>query len=143
MFTHRATYDGPIAALNAVRGLGKKVDYGVVPRAVFTEPALASVGISEQEAREAGHEVKIGVARFAGSGRAKAIGHREGLVKLIVDAESGVLLGGHILGPNADILIHQVVTAMYNNGTVEAIAKSIHIHPTLSEVVKKAAKAAR
>lgn len=143
MFTHRATYDGAIAALNAVRGLGKKVDYRVVPRAVFTEPALASVGMSEQEAREAGREIKIGVARFAGSGRAKAIGQREGLVKLIVDAESDVLLGGHILGAHADILIHQVVTAMYNNGTAEAIAKSIHIHPTLSEVVKKAAKAAR
>ncbi len=141
MFTHRATYDGPLAALNAVRGLRKKVDYRVVPRAVFTEPTLASVGMTEAEAREAGHEVKVGQSLFAHSGRAKAIGQTEGLVKLIADAKTGVLLGGHILGPHADILIHQVVTAMYKRGTAEAIAKSIHIHPTLSEAVKSAAKA--
>lgn len=143
MFTHRATYDGPTAALNAVRGLGKRVDYRVVPRAVFTEPTLASVGLTEQEARAAGHEVKTGQALFAHSGRAKAIGQTEGLVKLIADAESGALLGGHILGPHADILVHQVVTAMYNHGTAESIARSIHVHPTLSEVVKSAAKALR
>ena len=143
MFTHRATYDGPAAALNAVRGLGKSVDYRVVPRAIFTEPTLASVGVTEQEARAAGREVKTGKALFASSGRAKAIGQTEGLVKLIADAASGELLGGHIFGPHADILIHQVVTAMYNHGSAESIAKSIHIHPTLSEVVKNAAKQLR
>lgn len=143
MFTHRATYDGPLAALNAVKGLGKKVDYRVVPRAVFTEPALASVGLTEAQAREAGHEVKVGTGRFSGSGRAKAIGLTEGMVKIIVDAESGEILGGHILGPHADDLIHEIVVAMYHHGTVEALQKSIHIHPTLSEVVKSAAKAAR
>ncbi len=143
MFTHRATYDGPTAALNAVRDLGKSVDYRVVPRSVFTEPTLASVGITEREARTSGREVKIGKALFASSGRAKAIGQTEGLVKLIADTESGELLGGHILGPHADILIHQVVTAMYNHGSVVSIAKSIHIHPTLSEVVKNAAKQLR
>ena len=73
MFTHRATYDGPLAALNAVRGLKKKVDYRVVPRAVFSEPAVASVGLTEREAREAGHEVKVGKHLFAHTGRAKAM----------------------------------------------------------------------
>ncbi len=141
MFTHRATYDGPYAALNAVRGLGKRVDYRVVPRAVFTEPALASVGMTEEQARQAGYEVKVGKAFFAHSGRAKAIGQTEGLVKLLADARTGELLGGHILSPNADILIHEVVAAMYDHGTAEAIAKSIHIHPTLPEVVKSAARA--
>ncbi|HEX7974619.1 MAG TPA: hypothetical protein VF498_09445 [Anaerolineales bacterium] len=141
MFTHRATYDGPVAALNAVRGLGKPVDYRVVPRAVFTEPALASVGLTEAEARQAGHEVKVGKALFAHSGRAKALGQTGGLVKLVADAKTGVLLGGHILGPQADTLVHEVVAAMYHQGTAESIAKSIHIHPTLSEVVKNAAKA--
>lgn len=140
MFTHRATYDGPIAALNAVRGLDKEVDYRVVPRAVFTEPALASVGLTEEEARAAGYDVRVGKSFFAHSGRAKAIGQTEGLIKLVADARTGTLLGGHILGPHADILIHQVVTAMYNRGTAEALAKSIHIHPTLSEMVKDAAK---
>lgn len=141
MFTHRATYDGPMAALNAVRGLGKTVDYRVVPRAVFTEPALASVGMTEAEARAAGYEVKTGTARFAHSGRAKAIGETEGMVKLVADAKTGVLLGGHILGPHADILIHEVAVAMYNHGTAEALAKTIHVHPTLPEIVKSAAKA--
>ena len=141
MFTHRATYDGPLAALNAVRGLQKKVDYRVVPRAVFCEPALASVGLTEREAREAGHEVKVGKHLFAHTGRAKAIGQTEGFVKIVADAKTEEILGAQILGAHADILIHEVVAAMYKHGTAEPIAKSIHIHPTLSEAVKSAAKA--
>ncbi|HIP72088.1 MAG TPA: dihydrolipoamide dehydrogenase [Anaerolineae bacterium] len=143
MFTHRATYDGPIVALNAVKGAGRTIDYRVVPRAVFTQPALASVGLTEAEALAAGYEVKVGTALFAHSGRAKAIGETEGILKFIADAATGELLGGHILGPHADILIHQVVTAMYNKGTAESLYKSIHIHPTLSEMVKDAAKKLR
>lgn len=143
MFTHRATYDGPIVALNAVKEAGRTVDYRVVPRAVFTQPALASVGLTEAEAVAAGHEVKTGVAYFEHSGRAKAIGETEGMLKFVADADTGVLLGGHILGPHADDLIHQVVTAMYNRGTAESLYKSIHIHPTLSEMVKDAAKQLR
>ena len=143
MFTHRATYDGPIAALNVVKELEREVDYRVVPRAIFTEPALASVGLGEEEARRQEHDIKVGIAKFSGSGRAKAIGDTEGLVKIIVDVETQEILGGHILGPHADMLIHQIVSAMYEHGTPEPIAKSIHVHPTLSEVVKKAAKAAR
>lgn len=98
------------------------------------------MGLTEAEAIAAGHEVKIGTAYFRHSGRAKAIGETEGLLKFVADAETGELLGGHILGPHADILIHQVVTAMYNKGTAESIYNSIHIHPTLSEMVKEAAK---
>jgi dihydrolipoamide dehydrogenase len=143
MFTHRATYDGPIAALNAVKSLGREVDYRVVPRAVFTEPALASVGLTEAEARQAGYEVKTGTALFAHSGRAKAIGSTEGMVKLVADAKSGELLGGHILGPHADDLIHEVAVAMHNHGTFERLTKTIHVHPTLPEVIKNAAKGLR
>ena len=127
--------------MNAVRSLGKTVDYRIVPWAAFTDPALASGGVTEEQARLAGYEVKVGKALFAHSGRAKAIGQTEGLVKLVADAKTGELLGGHILGPHADILIHEVVAAMYDDGTAEAIAKSIHIHPTLPEVLKSAAKA--
>ena len=67
----------------------------------------------------------------------------EGLLKFVTDARTGELLGGHILGPHADDLIHQVVTAMYNNGTAESLYQTIHIHPTLSEMVKDAAKKLR
>jgi dihydrolipoamide dehydrogenase len=83
------------------------------------------------------------VAYFEHSGRAKAIGETEGMLKFVADAQSGELLGGHILGPHADDLIHQVVTAMYNNGTAESLYQPIHIHPTLSEMVKDAAKKLR
>jgi pyruvate/2-oxoglutarate dehydrogenase complex dihydrolipoamide dehydrogenase (E3) component len=143
MFTHKATYDGPITALNAVRGAGRIVDYRVVPRAIFTQPALASVGFTEQEAIEAGYKVKTGKAYFKHLGRAKAIGETEGLVKLVANAETGELLGGHILGPHADDLIHEIAVAMYNDGTAESLYRSIHIHPTLSEVIKDAAKRLR
>jgi dihydrolipoamide dehydrogenase len=143
MFTHRATYDGPITALNAVRGAGRTVDYRVVPRAIFTQPSLASVGLTEQEAVDTGYEVKTGKAYFKHLGRAKAIGETEGLVKLVADADTGQLLGGHILGPQADNLIHEVAVAMYKNGTAESLYRSIHIHPTLSEGVKDAAKRLR
>jgi pyruvate/2-oxoglutarate dehydrogenase complex dihydrolipoamide dehydrogenase (E3) component len=143
MFTHRATYDGPITALNAVRGAGRTVDYRVVPRAIFTQPSLASVGLTEQGAIDAGHEVKTGKAYFKHLGRAKAIGETEGLVKLVADADSGQLLGGHILGPHSDDLIHEVAVAMYKKGTAESLYRSIHIHPTLSEVIKDAAKRLR
>ncbi len=143
MFTHRATYDGPIAALNAIRGIGKKVDYRVMPRAVFTEPALASVGLTETEAIEAGFEVKSGTARFAHSGRAQALEQTDGIVKLVADADTGVLLGGHILGPHADDLIQEVAVAMHGNGTYERLTQTIHIHPTLAEVIKSAAKQLR
>ncbi|MFQ5401751.1 MAG: dihydrolipoyl dehydrogenase family protein [Anaerolineae bacterium] len=143
MFTHRATYDGPIAALNAVKDARRTVDYRVVPRAVFIQPALASVGLTEAAAVAAGHEVKTGVAYFAHSGRAKAIGETEGMIKLVANAATGELLGGHFLGPHADILIHEVVAAMFGRGTAVSLQKSIHIHPTLSELVKDAAKKLR
>jgi dihydrolipoamide dehydrogenase len=139
MFTHRATYDGPIAALNAVKGDGKNVDYRVLPRAVFSEPALASVGLTEEEAIRAGYEVKSGVAYFKNSGRAKAIAQTEGLAKIVVESKTNEILGGHILGPHADDLIHEVVVAMQGEGKLETLTKSIHIHPTLSEAIKDAA----
>jgi len=119
----------------------KQVDYRVVPRAVFCEPAIAAVGQTEREALEAGHDVRVGKFPFSGSGRAKAIGQTEGFVKIVADAKTNEILGAHIIGPHADILIHEIVAARYRHGTPESIVRSIHIHPTLSEVVKTAAKA--
>ena len=127
----------------AVIGAGKQVDYRVVPWAVFTEPAPASVGLTEKQAKNAGYEVKIGVEQFAGFGRALAIGETEGVLKIVVDAETNVILGGHILGPHADMLIHQVAIAMHDHGKLDRLTKTIHVHPTLRGVAKGAAKAAR
>ena len=142
MFTHVATYDGPIAALNAVKDAGKTVDYRVVPRAVFSDPTLASVGLSEDEARTRKHQVVIGRVPVAGA-RAKAIGDTRGMLKAVVDKASGEVLGFHILAPHGDDLLHEAVAAMHGHGSIERISKSIHVHPTLSEMVKSAARAAK
>ena len=142
MFTHVASYDGPIAALNAIKGLGREVDYRVVPRAIFSDPALAAVGLTEEEARERGYDVAVGTARADGA-RAKAMGDRRGLLKAVVNKPDGEILGFHILALHGDDLLHEAVAAMHGRGSIERISKSIHVHPTLSEMVKSAARAAK
>ena len=141
MFTHVATYDGPIAALNAVKGLHKIVDYRVVPRVIFTDPTLAAVGLTEIEAREKGYEISVGSVPTGGA-RAMAIGDLRGRLKAVVDRSSREILGFHVLAPHADDLLHEAVAAMHDRGGIERISKSIHAHPTLSEMVKMAARAA-
>ena len=142
MFTHVASYDGPIAALNAVKGLDRRVDYRVVPRVVFSDPALAAVGLTEDQAREQGFEVTVGSVP-AKSGRAMTNGDLRGRLKAVVDSSSREILGFHILASHGDDLLHEAVTAMHGGGKIERITKSIHAHPTLSEMVKAAAKAVR
>lgn len=142
MFTHVATYDGPLAALNAVKGVGRTVDYRVVPRAIFSDPTLAAVGLTEAEARAQGYDVAVGSAAADGA-RAKAIGDRRGRLKAVVDKATGEILGFHVLASHGDDLLHEAVAAMHDHGSIERISKSIHVHPTLSEMVKAAAKAAR
>lgn len=142
MFTHKATYEGPYAALNAVKNAGKTVDFRVVPRAIFTHPPIGAVGLTEKQARDAGYEVAVGTYRFEHSGRAQAMGETRGLIKVVAEAKSSKILGFHILGPHADDLIHETAVAMNTgDGTLNAITSTIHIHPTLSEAIKAAAKA--
>lgn len=142
MFTHVATYDGPMAALNAVKGTGRTVDYRVVPRAIFSDPTLAAVGLTETEARARGYDVAVGSVPADGA-RAKAIGDNRGRLKAVVDNAAGEILGFHILAPHGDDLLHEAVAAMHGHGPIERISKSIHVHPALSEMVKAAARAAR
>jgi pyruvate/2-oxoglutarate dehydrogenase complex dihydrolipoamide dehydrogenase (E3) component len=142
MFTHVATYDGPIAALNAIKAAGKTVDYRVVPRAVFSDPTLAAVGLTEEEARSRGHNIKVGSVPMGGA-RAMAIGDTRGMLKAVVDESNGEILGFHVLAPHGDDLLHEAVAAMHGHGGIERISKSIHVHPTLSEMVKSAARAAK
>ena len=142
MFTHVATYDGPLAALNAVKGQGRTVDYRVVPRAIFSSPTLAAVGLTAHEAQAQGYNVLVGEASAVG-GRSNAIGDTRGKLKAVVNQANGEILGFHVLAPHGDDLLHEAVTAMHGNGTIDRISKSIHIHPTLSELVKSAARAAR
>jgi pyruvate/2-oxoglutarate dehydrogenase complex dihydrolipoamide dehydrogenase (E3) component len=99
MFTHVATYDGPIAALNAVKGLGRTVDYRVVPRAIFSDPTLAAVGLTEAEAKEQSYNVAVGSVPVHGA-RAKAIGDNRGRLKAVVDNATGEILGFQVLAPS-------------------------------------------
>ena len=142
MFTHVATYDGPLAALNAVKDQGRTIDYRVVPRAIFSSPTLAAVGLTVQEAQAQGYDVLVGEASAVG-GRSHAIGDTRGKLKAVVNKANDEILGFHVLAPHGDDLLHEAVTAMHGNGTIDRISKSIHVHPTLSELVKSAARAAR
>ena len=137
-FAHKAFADGEAAADN-IAGQKTVADYKAIPRCVFTIPEIASVGLSEKEAQEAGYEVQVGRFPFIGNGKATILGHTEGLVKIVSDRGSGEILGVHICGPQATELIHEAALAMKMEVLVEDLANAIHGHPTLSEAIKEAA----
>lgn len=127
-----------IVAIENIFGHEAQMDYRVVPACVFSIPECASVGLKESEAREKGYNVKVSKFPFSANGRALAIGETEGLVKVVGDADSGKILGVHILGPHADDLIHEAALAMHANLTAKEVAAMIHAHPTLPEVMLEA-----
>jgi len=129
---HVATHQGLVAA-GAIAGHAEKMDYKAVPAATFTHPEVASVGLSEARAREAGHDVVIGKFPFAALGRAQTYGSTEGLIKVVADKKYGEILGVHIIGPSASDLIPEGVLALTLEATLEDIANTIHAHPTLGE----------
>jgi len=104
-----------------------------VPACTFTEPQIGSVGLTEAQAKAAGHEVKIGKFPFAGNSKATVLGSHDGFVKVVADAKFGEILGVHILGPGATDLIAEAVAVLELEGTVEEMMFTIHAHPTLSE----------
>jgi dihydrolipoamide dehydrogenase len=136
---HGASAEGIVAATNATGG-NARMDYRVVPACNFTSPEVASVGLSEKKAREAGYNVKIGRFSFVASGRAQAIGETEGMVKIVGDARTDEVLGIHIMGHEAGELIASAAMAMSLEATVHEIAHTIHTHPTLSETILEAAE---
>ncbi len=138
LLAHVATKQGMVAAEN-VMGVPSKMSYKVVPRAVWTLPEVASVGITEQEAIDAGRSVKVGRFPFRASGKARAIGQVEGLVKLVGDAATDELLGAQMIGPDVTNLIAEVALGMQLETTVEEVAHTIHAHPTLPEAIMEAA----
>ena len=140
-FTHVARRLG-VAAAELALGLDQyEVQPDIGPHAVFTDPELASIGLTEQAARAAGHDVRVGSSRFSG-GKARAWGEERGLAKVVVETGTDRILGAHILGYHAADLIHPVVVAMASGGGVDAIRRSPHIHPTLGEFIKSAAESA-
>jgi pyruvate/2-oxoglutarate dehydrogenase complex dihydrolipoamide dehydrogenase (E3) component len=137
LFTHVGTYEADVV-VDDILGRPRPRDYRVVPRVTFCDPEVASVGLTEAQAREAGHDVRTGVVPFSESERAHIDGATEGLVKLVADARSGELLGGHVVGEEAGAMIHEVVVAMAAQVPAKAIADAIHAYPTLSETLKEA-----
>lgn len=135
---HIAIAQGEVAAKNAAALLngGKPVavDYRLKLFACFTEPQMASCGMTEQEAREEGYQVTEASYPFADHGKSLVKGETDGFVKLIADASHGRILGGAVVGPEASELIHEIVVAMAFNATAEALANIPHYHPTLSEI---------
>jgi dihydrolipoamide dehydrogenase len=137
---HRASKEAIVAA-EIIAGKDVELDYRCLPAAVFTDPEIGSVGMTEPQAREAGHDVKIGRFPFAASGRALAAGETEGFAKVITDAKDGLILGVQIVGMEASNLIAEAALAIEAGITAEDLALTIHAHPTLPEAIMEAAEA--
>ncbi|MEO7174652.1 MAG: dihydrolipoyl dehydrogenase [Saprospiraceae bacterium] len=118
------------------------IDYNNIPGCTYCSPEVASVGMTEQQAKEAGFELKIGKFPFSASGKASAVGAKEGFVKLIFDAKYGELLGGHMIGYNVTEMVAELVVARKLETTGMELIKSVHPHPTMSEAIMEAAAAA-
>jgi len=138
MLAHKAEEEG-IALAEFFAGKAGHVNYESVPNIVYTWPELASVGLSEEEAKKRGINYKTGKFQFRANGRSKAMGNVDGFVKIIADAHTDRLIGVHILGPMASEIISEIAVAFEYGASAEDLARSVHAHPTLAEAVKEAA----
>ncbi len=140
---HVASAQG-VAVVEALAGLDTApLDYGIVPRAVYCQPQVASWGLSEEAAREAGHEIQVGRFPFTANGKALGLGEPQGSVKLVVDARYGAILGAHLIGPDVTELLAELSMTRALEGTADELGAMVHAHPSLSEALKEAALAAR
>ncbi len=139
LLAHVASHEG-IVCVEKIAGMETHaVDYDSIPGCTYCQPQVASIGMSEEKAKEAGYELKIGRFPYSASGKARAIGAREGLVKLIFDKKYGELLGAHIIGTEATELIAELGLAKALETTPLELFKTMHAHPTLSEMIMEAA----
>ena len=139
MLAHKASTEGVVAA-EAAAGEPAALDYQAVPAAVFTDPEIATVGLTEAEAEAEGFTPAVGQMPFDASGRALTTDHAEGFVRLVADEDTGFVLGGQIVGPDAAELIAEVALAVEMGATLEDVAATIHTHPTLAEATMEAAE---
>ena len=138
---HKASEEG-VVAVEAAAGVDTHpVDQNLVAGATFCHPQVASVGITEAQAKEAGHEVKVGKQKIAGEGAGTVYDDKDGLVKLVVEAKYGEILGAHVVGNRACDMIAELVAAMELEGGYQELARTVHPHPTVSEAVLDAARA--
>jgi len=138
---HRATHESAVAAAHLAGDIHAAVDYKVIPAAIFTDPEIASVGITETEAKQKGLDVKVGKFPFAALGRSLANNNSEGFCKVIGDAKTNDLLGVHIVGPDAGNFIGEAALAIEMGASVEDLALTIHTHPTYPEAIMEASEA--
>ena len=142
LLAHKAMHEGVIC-VEAIAGVGHgPVDYGNVPNCTYCYPEVASIGLTEQQALDAGHEIEVGKFPWLGNGRALAAGHTEGFVKVIRDKKYSEILGAHIVGPHATELIGEFVVGRHLESTVDEMDRAMHPHPTLSEAIAEGALAA-
>ena len=137
LLAHVASMQGLVAAANATGGHAA-MDYSAIPNCIYTDPEIASVGLSEPKAKEQGRAIKVGRFNFAALGKAMCIGETTGMVKVVADAESDKVLGVGIVGPHATDLIAEAVLAVRHGLTAHQVAETIHSHPTLPEAVGEA-----
>jgi dihydrolipoamide dehydrogenase len=139
---HAASAQGEVTAERAT-GRAARMAWGCIPAGIFTSPEIGSVGMTEAQARETGRPVAVGEFPFRGLAKAHVLGEIAGFVKVVAAADTGEVLGVHIIGPHAAELIHEAVVAMQAGANVDDLVHTIHVHPTLAEVVREAAAAVR
>jgi dihydrolipoamide dehydrogenase len=136
MFTHVANREAALVAHNVLHGANLKMDYSAAPHAVYSHPQIASVGLTEENARRT-HKILVGRTRYFDVAQGEAMVEKEGFAKAVVEQDSGKLLGFHIIGPYAPILIQEAINAMTSGGHVGEIQDGMHIHPALSELIPR------
>ncbi|MCX5494332.1 dihydrolipoyl dehydrogenase [Kaistia dalseonensis] len=141
MLAHKGEDEG-VAVAEIIAGQAGHVNYAAIPSVVYTSPEVATVGKTEEELKAAGIDYKVGKFPFSANGRARAMLATDGFVKILSDAKTDQILGGHIVGKGAGEMIHEIVVAMEFVGSAEDLGRSTHAHPTMSESVKEAALAA-
>jgi dihydrolipoamide dehydrogenase len=139
---HVASHEGIVAVEHAAGATPHAIDYAKVPSCTYCKPEVASIGLSEQAARDAGYDVCLGKFPFSAIGKAKILNETSGFVKIVVDKRYDEVLGVHIIGPHATELISEATAALNLEATAESLFQAIHAHPTLSEALGEAALAA-
>ena len=142
LFTHVASEMGRVAARNAMKKTTERMDLRVVPRVTFTDPEVASLGLTEAAAKKGGRKVRTGFARLIEAEKAQIDGLEHGHVKCVADVKTGELLGCHIVSENAGEMIHEAVAMMAARTPVKVVAKAMHAYPTLSELMRSALRQA-
>jgi dihydrolipoyl dehydrogenase len=142
LLAHKAMAEGVIAVEHLAGQAPKALERTNIPNCIYCSPQVASIGLTEQRARAAGRELKVGKFPFRASGRALAMAETEGLVKFVADAKFGEILGVHIIGPEATEMIAEVAALKTLEATLDELFLTVHAHPTLAEALLEAALAA-